>query len=115
MKLEKKDRKYQGSTTDDSLMTDCGRLYLEPNEMITLVNRHGKKYDVCAREWGFYATPSVNSRLANEGFSTALVENSSGKIFVMVVDDAAKEEFFRYLEKESSKVIEWLNERPLSP
>ena len=115
MKLEKEDRKFKGSGTDDSLTTDCGRLYLESNEMITLVNLHGKEYDVCAREWGFYATPSVNSRLVNEGFSTALVENTSGKIFVMVVDDAEREKFFRYIEKESSKVIEWLNERPLGP
>ena len=95
------------------MITDCGRLYLEPNEMVTIVNRNGKEYDLCARSWGFYATPSVNGRLVREGFCTALVRNRTGKVFVIIVEQTAREQFDSYLLQESSRVIEWLDERPL--
>ena len=39
-----------------------------------------------AKIGGFYSTPSINGRLKNEGFKTALVENLKGQVYVMSVD-----------------------------
>ena len=42
----------------------------------------GKEYDFVAKDWGFYASPSINDRLVREGFKVALVSNTENKIFM---------------------------------
>ena len=37
---------------------------LAPDELITLKTESGAEYDVARKEWGFYATPSINGRLS---------------------------------------------------
>jgi len=48
---------------------------------------------ITAKDWGFYATPSINGRLQQFGFKTALVENPQGRIYVMVVEEEKIELF----------------------
>lgn len=90
---------------------DFGKLFLESNEMITFVNESKKKYDFVSKDWGYYATPSINGRLKNEGFRTALVKNDQGRFYIMVVDTLRLESFYSYLEEDNQKIIEWLDER----
>ena len=40
-----------------------GTVYLAPNEQLTFVTENKNRYDVARKYWGFYATPSINSRL----------------------------------------------------
>ena len=40
----------------------CADIYLKKNEQITLKN-FDKEYDIVKKDWGFYATPSINDRL----------------------------------------------------
>ena len=54
--------------------------------------------------------PGVNVA-KNEGFKTALVQNSSGQIYIMVVDKDSLGEFERYCTMEKQQVLEWLDER----
>ena len=49
-------------------ISDMGDIFLEPNEQITFVTENGDRHDFCRKNWGFYATPSINSRLINENF-----------------------------------------------
>ena len=70
-----------------------------------------KEYDVCRKSWGFYATPSVNSRLLKFDFKTAIVKNSLGNIYVMIVEKNKIEDFYEYLDKDKNEVIEWLDEK----
>lgn len=94
-------------------IADCGDLHLAPGEQVTLVTEAGRRMDVAAKDFGFYATPSVNGRLSNEGFKTALVRNARGQIYVMVVDRARMDRFEAYCAAERQTVLEWLDERPL--
>ena len=90
---------------------DCGQVFLEADEQITFVGPSGKEHDFTAKAWGFYATPSVNGRLRDQGFKTALVRNSHDKCYVMVVDVDEMEAFETYLATEKNEVLEWLDER----
>jgi hypothetical protein len=94
-------------------ISDCGDLELQSDEQITMVTTAGKRMDVAAKEFGFYATPSINGRLKNEGFKTALVRNHHGQIYIMVVDQDRISAFETYCIAEDQTVLEWLDERPL--
>ena len=105
-------RKFLVGRTDEKIsISDCGDIYLDANEQVTMISLNGKRHDFVSKEWGFYATPSVNGRLKNEGFKTALVQNSSGQIYIMVVDKDSLGEFERYCTMEKQQVLEWLDER----
>lgn len=92
-------------------ISDCGRVELGADEQVTFVTPSGKEYDVAAKSWGFYATPSINKRLREQGFKTALVKNSRGRFYVMLVDPDRMAEFEAYLQEEKQAVEEWLDER----
>ena len=79
--------------------------------MITLVAPDGKELDVTRKSWGYYPMPSLNSRLRDQGFRTALTRNSAGKLFINVVDKDAVTDFEGYLAAEASTVVEWLDTR----
>ena len=50
-------------------MRDYGRLELDPDEQVTFTTPRGGEYDVARKDWGFYATPSLNGRLRGFGLS----------------------------------------------
>lgn len=92
-------------------MSDCGRVHLAADEQVTFVTPSGREHDVAAKSWGFYAAPSINGRLADHGFKTALVRNSQGRYYVMVVERDRIDDFNAYLRAERQEVCEWLDER----
>ena len=51
-------------------------LDLEPDEQVTFVSGTGTEYDVARKDWGYYATPSLNGRLAEHGLRAALAVNA---------------------------------------
>lgn len=92
-------------------ISDCGDIELEANEQVTFLTPSGKAHDFAAKSWGFYGTPSVNGRLKDQGFKTALVRNAFGKIYIMVVDENEMQAFTSYLAEEKNDLLEWLDER----
>jgi len=78
--------------------------------MISFQTKSNKEYDFVAKEWGFYATPSINGRLKKEGFKTALVMNEHKNIYVMAVEEDKIHLFEDYLEKDKQNLICWLDE-----
>ena len=66
-------RLFTAGTEGNSPISECREVYLDPDEQVIFATSSGKNYDFAARQWGFYATPSVNGRLAKEGFKTTLV------------------------------------------
>ena len=61
MKIEKKNRKFKVGI-NNIILTEAAKISLKQNELVTFVN--GKtEYDIVKTGWGFYATPSINSRL----------------------------------------------------
>jgi 2-polyprenyl-3-methyl-5-hydroxy-6-metoxy-1,4-benzoquinol methylase len=116
MKVEykKPPRKFKVGKEEAIEISDCGEIHLSENEMVTFVNPQGKRYDFTAKNWGFYATPSINIRLKDEGYKTALVRNSQGRFFIMVVDENKVAAFRKYLSKDNQTLVVWLDEAPLS-
>ena len=116
MKFFSKDppRKFKvGRPGNKIVISDFGHLTLGSDEQITLVSETGKRHDFAAKEWGFYSTPSINGRLKDEGFKTALVENQKGQIYIMSVDKDKINLFEKYCLDEQQTVLEWLDERKL--
>lgn len=94
-------------------LSDMGEIILNSNEQITFITEDNKEYDVCRKEWGYYATPSVNDRLKKFGFKTALVQNAKGQIYIMLVEKDKIDLFNKYLSEESNYILKWLDEAPL--
>ena len=111
MKIKKKKmpRKFVVGIHKKFIIKDMGEVYLAPNEQLTFITDNKSKYDLCRKNWGFYATPSINSRLKKEGFKTALVKNSLNRIFVMVVEKKNMLKFKKYRKDQNQKVLLWLD------
>ena len=101
-----KPRKFNVGLSNNTIM-DCGKIYLANNELVTFV-KNKKKYDFVSKDRGYYATPSINNRLKKEGYKVALVSNSTGKKFIMVVDKEKIKIFKKYLNQEKSIIIKWI-------
>ena len=83
-------------------------LFLNNNEQVTLKKKFGNKileYDVCAKDWGYYALPSINSRLKKNKFTTFLVINDTNKFYIHLVANCKKKEFKQYLKNENQKIF----------
>ena len=106
-------REFTVGTTKKLTLRDLGKINLKPNEQVSFTTESGKEHDFVRKNWGFYATPSINGRLLAQGFKTALVRNLGGRIYIMVVDDSKMEEFLSYIFDTKQDVIEWLDEYPL--
>ena len=111
LKLKKKPRTFFPRGDKKIKIEDLGDIELMPNEQVTFVKESGARFDFVSKNWGFYATPSLNDRLKNEGFKTAMVENSKGSIYIMVVEIKKLKLFQEYCNMENQKILEWLDER----
>ena len=77
MKIKKKNRKFKVGISNITLK-EVAKISLKKNEMITLYN--GKtEYDI-VKKLGFYATPSINSRLLKFKLKTCIIKSKSQKI-----------------------------------
>ena len=103
-------RSFRVGPRADIELEDCGRIELDPNEQVTFRTAAGAEYDVVAKAWGFYATPSVNGRLVTFGFGTALVKSADGKRFVLLVEQTCRPEFEAYLAENTLTVVAWLDD-----
>lgn len=84
---------------------------LEPNEMVTFKTASNAEYDVAAKDWGFYATPSTNGRLKNHGFRTAVSRNTvTGLRYILLVEAEKMEAFDTYCREQDMIVESWLDE-----
>src|SRR5687768_4661660 len=107
IELKKPPRYFQ---VRDTTLADCGTIQLDTGEQVTFVTEGGAEYDVARKEWGFYATPSLNGRLADHGWDSALVRNREGRYFVMLVERGQRDAFDRYIRDDFSTVVCWLHD-----
>lgn len=91
-------------------MKDCGSIALDDNEQITFMTKSGGEYDVARKDWGFYATPSLNGRLEQFGLRGVLIRNTiTGRYFVLLVENGHEASFDQYCKQECLEVIAWLD------
>lgn len=88
---------------------DCGTVHLQPDEQITFITEQGAEYDLTRKDWGFYATPSLNARLLNFGLRGVLAKNRLGRYFLMLVERGKETLFEDYLKVESLELICWMD------
>lgn len=112
MKIDEKKppREYTVGRAHPFTIKDCGKIALDPDEQVTFVTGKGAEYDVARKDWGFYATPSTNGRLASFGLRAALVKNDQGRWYVMLVEKGHEPSFERYLADEANRVVVWLDD-----
>ena len=102
-------REYQCGFDIKRTIRDCARVELEPDEQITFLADCGAEYDVTKKDFGFYATPSANGRLARFGLRTAIARNHLGQLFVLLVERGKETLFDRYLGEERMQLVTWLD------
>src|SRR4051812_14896729 len=110
MKFDIKDppRKFTIGDPPRVEISDCGRLHLAPDELVTLVTEGGKEYDVARKDWGFYATPSLNGRLESFDLRGVLVRSRvSGRYFMLLVERGKEPSFERYIASEHCDIVCW--------
>jgi hypothetical protein len=91
-------------------MHDCGSMQLDNDEQITFVTAAGAEYDVARKEWGFYATPSLNARLPQFGLRAVLTKNrGTGRFFVLLVERGREAAFEAYCSQENLATVAWLD------
>jgi hypothetical protein len=91
-------------------MLDCGSVQIDPDEQVTFVTPSGGEYDVARKDWGFYATPSLNGRLEQFGLRGVLIRNrGTGRYFVLLVERGREAAFEDYRAQENLAIIAWLD------
>ena len=111
MKFDEKrpPRVFQVGNVEKFPMRDCGTMRLAPDEQITFVTESGAEYDVARKDWGFYATPSLNGRLTSFGLRAVLVKNPGGRYFVLLVQKDRDKEFDAYVKSEQLAIVCWMD------
>lgn len=109
MKIYKrhKKREFIANKITKIKLKDVGRVVLKEKEHLT-IQANNKKNEVCAFNWGMYATSSINNRLKKEGFRTFIVKNIYKKIFIMLVDKKKLKNFKGYIKSEKIKIFKEL-------
>ena len=76
------------------------------------LSKNKKEYDFVKKDWGYYATPSINSRLKKFKFLTFLIKNKLTKfLFILVVYKEKMSLFKKYLKKEKLEIIDCLSNK----
>ena len=109
IKINKKKRKFEVGINKKIIISDLAKIYLKPNEQVTFLSDNFSRHDVVRKDWGYYATQSVNSRLKKK-FKTALVINPLKRIFVMIVEKKHFKKFKKYCKEENQKILIWLDQ-----
>ena len=111
MKINRKQkaRTFLVGANNDIEISHQADISLSPNEQITFLSGNGSEFDFVRKDWGYYATPSMNRRLKSFGFHTALVQNAKGHVYIFVVEDKKIEQFDRYCKIENQTVLMWLD------
>ena len=58
LKINKKSRKFKVGIKK-TILKDMGKVYLNNNEQLTFINKKSE-FDFVKKNWGYYATPSIN-------------------------------------------------------
>ena len=99
-----KKRKFSVGFNRKIKITDKARIFLKDNEQVSFTGKKGL-YDFCKKNWGFYCTPSINSRLKNNNFEVYLASNLLNRFFIFAVEKNKKKEFFNYIKSEDNQII----------
>jgi len=105
-------RKFLVGAPPQITLSDCGSIKLNPDEQITFLTDKKSQYDIVKKEWGFYATPSLNGRLPSFSIKPFLVKNlDSGRFFILLLEKGKDNIFEEYCKNENIAVIAELDDQ----
>lgn len=105
-------RKFLVGAPPQITLSDCGSIKLNPDEQITFLTDKKNQYDIVKKEWGFYATPSLNGRLPSFSIKPFLVKNlDSGRFFILLLEKGKDNIFEEYCKNENIAVIAELDDQ----
>lgn len=102
-------RTYRPLANSDLEIAHVADLELATNEQVTLLSGDHAEWDILRKDWGFYATPSLNRRLVSFGLRSALCRNAAGARFLMLVNRDGLDRFRDYCTKHGLEITEWLD------
>mgnify|MGYP001469613852 CR=1 FL=1 len=105
IRIKKPPRKFKIAIGKRKItLTDAARIKLKKNEQVTFEHLNSE-YDVAKKDWGYYATPSINGRLKKNGFRTFLIENKIKKIYIFLVHKNKMKQFKKYCKDDNQKIL----------
>tara|TARA_B100000963_G_scaffold335042_1_gene328832 strand:+ start:5149 stop:5508 length:360 start_codon:yes stop_codon:yes gene_type:complete len=105
IKIKKKPRKFEIVIGKKKInIIDIAKIRLKQNEQVTFGHLNSE-YDVVKKDWGYYATPSINGRLKKNGFRTFLIENKRKKIYIFLVHKNKMKQFKKYCKDDNQKIL----------
>ena len=113
MKIKEKipPRNFLVGTNKKFYMKDCGDVLLSDDEQITFKTEQGTEYDFAKKDWGYYASPSLNGRLTNFNLRACLIRNTkTNRYFVLIVEKNFEDKFNQYLTEESCEIVTWMDD-----
>ncbi|PCJ01730.1 MAG: hypothetical protein COB14_03565 [Alphaproteobacteria bacterium] len=115
MKLDIKEipRKFNVGVDQSITISDMGQVDLDTNEQLTFITPQGAETDIVRKEWGFYATGSLNGRLPEHNLRVALTVNKQNRYYIMLVEHGFEEAFETYINEEDNALICWLDDKSL--
>lgn len=114
-KILKPPRTFEVGRAEKVTIQHVADIWLAADEQLTLRsdalddNSVATEYDVVRKDWGYYATPSVNRRLSDHHLRTALVVNPQGRLYVMLVEAGKEAAFQHYVHSRSQQIVTWLD------
>jgi hypothetical protein len=102
-------RVFNVGIDNDILLKDCGSIKLENNEQISISTYDGLEYEVVRKSWGFYAAPSLNSRLNNLGLRAVIVKTTIEKFFIFFVESGQEDNFYSYIVDQKYSIVSWID------
>ena len=108
MKIDQINPKRNFKCGENVLISHVANIRLEPDELITFKNDQSKEYDVVCKDWGYYATPSINKRLKRNGYRVAITRNKEGSIYIVIVDEKKIDLWLKYNKDENQELVKWL-------
>lgn len=106
---ERPQRRFIVGHDETRYLIDCGSIYLDADEQITFYTSSGREYDVVRKEWGYYATPSLNRRLVANDLRAVLVKNQLGNFYILLVERGYETSFVQYLREEDMSIVIWMD------
>ena len=104
-------RQFAVGASPQITLSDCGSIEMEPDEQVTFLTDKKDEYDIVKKEWGFYATPSLNGRLPSFSIKPLLVKNlDSGRFFILLLEKGKDSIFEEYCRKENIAVLAELDD-----
>lgn len=83
---------------------------LDADEQVTFTSSSGSQHDVVRKQWGYYATASLNRRLPDHGLRPALCRNAAdGRTTVLLCEQDARQGFEDYLLEQNMELLTWLD------